>query len=263
VAWDKTVASQLCPYTKKKCIKTRKSSPDISIGTCTLEYQKKEIVICPHRLLERKQVFMDCIHLLPLHRPGNELHVISEVKIPGGCVDYFLVSVSNDSVVDFVGIEFQTMDTTGTIWPERQRMLVEKGVIENDPDSNNRRSFGMNWKMTAKTILIQMHHKSETFENLDKHLVLVIQKPFLDYMKKEFSFQNINDLSNRDCIQIHTYTLEEFNSVLKLRLDSRLSTDAKGIAECLGLRAESEVDIKNIQRILESKIPSDTLLTVE
>jgi hypothetical protein len=36
------------------------------------------------------------------------------------------------------------------------------------------KTFGMNWKMTAKTILVQLHHKLETFEHLGKHLVLVI-----------------------------------------------------------------------------------------
>lgn len=69
------------------------------------------------------------------------------------------------------------MDTTGTVWPERQRFLNEKGIAVDPVDLNNKKSFGMNWKMTLKTILIQMHHKSETFEHLNKHLVLIIQKP--------------------------------------------------------------------------------------
>lgn len=41
----------------------------------------------------------------------------------------------------------------------------------------SKKTFGMNGKMTLKTILIQMHHKSETFEHLNKYLVLIIQKP--------------------------------------------------------------------------------------
>ena len=38
----------------------------MSIGTCTVRYgtDKKDIVICPHRLLERRQIFADCLHLL-------------------------------------------------------------------------------------------------------------------------------------------------------------------------------------------------------
>jgi len=86
------------------------------IGTCTVNYGKENrpIIICPHRLLERRQIFTDCIHLLTLHEPGNEFHIVP-VSIPGGSVDYFLASAHRRKVKDFVGIELQTLDTTGTV----------------------------------------------------------------------------------------------------------------------------------------------------
>ena len=31
-----------------------------------------------------------------------------------------------------MGIELQTLDTTGTVWPERQRLLKELGVSRGD-----------------------------------------------------------------------------------------------------------------------------------
>ena len=123
--WDSVVDKQFCPYLHRKCLKNRKSNSVITIGTCTVLYGKEPqpIIICPHRFLERRQIFTDCIHLLTLHEPGNELHIVSEIGIPGGSVDYFLVSRKNKKVVDFVGIELQALDTTGTVWPERQRIL--------------------------------------------------------------------------------------------------------------------------------------------
>ena len=161
---------QLCPYTGKICTKMRKSNPETKIGTCSVKYQTQDIIICPFRLLEHNQIFMDCLHLLTLHEPGNELYLIPEVQIPGGNVDYFLVSAKNKKVKDFIGLELQTMDTTGTVWPERQRFLDECGLEVDPSDLKSKKPFGMNWKMTLKTILIQMHHKSETFEHLNKHL---------------------------------------------------------------------------------------------
>ena len=59
---------------------------------------------------------------------GMNCTVVPEVSIPGGSVDYFLVSVKDEKVRDFVAIEFQTLDTTGTVWPERQRFLASVGV---------------------------------------------------------------------------------------------------------------------------------------
>ena len=262
VDWEEVVVKQICPYSGKKCYKVRKSTPDISIGTCTLAYSGKDVIICPNRLLERKQVFMDCIHLLKNHVPGNELHVIPEVSIPGGSVDFVLASVRRGKVEDFLGIEFQTLDTTGTIWPERQRLLIKLGIIEDDPESKSTKPFGMNWKMTAKTILVQMHHKSGTFESLNKHLVLVIQNPLLDYMRKEFDFSAIHEAVDAETVHIHSYVLEVSDNNYTIELSSRLSTTARGIETCLGLNADSCIDIEHFKQLLLSKIGKDTLLTL-
>lgn len=166
--WNKIIREQQCVFIGKGCYKVRKSEPDKSIGTCTVLYGKSRepIIICPTRLLERRQIFTDCFHLLTTHQPGNELHIVPEVAIPGGSVDYFLVSAKDGKVKDFVGIELQTLDTTGTVWPERQRLLKELGVRRSDEAEKSAKPFGMNWKMTAKTTLVQMHHKIQTFEHV-------------------------------------------------------------------------------------------------
>ncbi|HYA40858.1 MAG TPA: hypothetical protein VEF34_06120 [Syntrophobacteraceae bacterium] len=168
--WKTIAQGQRCVYLNKKCYKVRKSDPGTSIGSCAVLYGREStpIIICPARLLERHQIFTDCFHLLTMHEPGNELHIVSEVSIPGGSVDYFLVSAKDRRVRDFVGIELQTLDTTGTVWPERQRLLKELGLPRSDSAEKSGKSFGMNWKMTAKTILVQMHHKAQTFEQVHK-----------------------------------------------------------------------------------------------
>ena len=259
---ESVLENQLCPYNNKKCFKTRKSDSETSIGTCTVNYQNKDIIICPNRLTEKSQIFADCLHLLTLHEPGNELYIIPEVTIPGGHVDFFLVSAKNKKVKDFVGIELQTMDTTGTVWPERQRLLDEHGIYVPKDDINNKKPFGMNWKMTAKTILVQMHHKAQTFENLNKHLVLIIQKPLYEYMRKEFSFSHIQGVRVGDAVHFHSYDVVEEDNGLHLALDTRVSTDTNGVAECLGLNAEANVELKDIIALLESKLLDEYRLTL-
>ena len=59
---------------------------------------------------------------------GNELHVVPEMTVPGGSIDYCLASVHLGKVVDFAGIELETLDTTGTVWPERQCFLHQHGI---------------------------------------------------------------------------------------------------------------------------------------
>lgn len=260
-SWGKIVEEQQCPYLAKKCLKNRKSQPDIAIGTCVMEYGalKRNIIICPHRLLENNKIFSDCISLLSNHEPTNELHIIPEVTIPGGNVDYFLVSVKNNLIADFVGIELQTLDTTGTVWPARERFLKSKDFIVNEDDVISTKSYGMNWKMTAKTILVQLHHKLQTFENLNKHLVLVIQDPLLSYMRREFNFSQVRPSNKGDSLHIHSYSLISGDTgMLELDLSESVSTDDDGMAVCLGLQAEAKVELNEINSKLQRKMSSNT-----
>lgn len=265
VNWQQVINEQQCVYLNKKCYKVRKSDPGTSIGTCAVLYGRdpEPIIICPTRLLERRQVFTDCFHLLTTHEPGNELHIVSEVSIPGGSVDYFLVSAKDGKVKDFVGIEFQTLDTTGTVWPERQRLLKKLGIPREGEGEDSDKSFGMNWKMTAKTILVQMHHKAQTFEHVHKKLVLVIQDKLLAYMTREFKFDHLrNPASIGDSIHMHAYSMDQQQDQShKLSMQSRLSTDTDGIATCLGLQAEARVELEQILNALQAKLSPATLFT--
>lgn len=261
--WKEIVREQHCAYANKPCYKVRKSDPDVAIGTCSVLYGKplEPLAICPTRLIERGKIFGDCIHLLTMHEPGNDFHIVSEVSIPGGSVDYFLVSARDGKVKDFVGIELQTLDTTGTVWPERQRLLKESGVKRADKAETLQRSFGMNWKMTAKTILMQMHHKVQTFEHVHKKLVLVVQDKLLAYMSREFKFDHLkNPTVLGDSLHLHAYSLgRDINGANQLALAARRSTDADGIAICLGQQAEARVELLQIVASLQAKISAATV----
>lgn len=65
----------------------------------------------------------------------------------------------------------------------------------------------MNWKMTAKTILMQLHHKIRTFEAIDKKLVLVVQDHLLRYLRREFNFSHIADARQIDSMHFHAYMM--------------------------------------------------------
>jgi len=261
--WTKVVREQQCIFLGKTCYKVRKSDPDTSIGSCTVLYGKDQepIIICPTRLIDRRQIFTDCFHLLTTHEPGNELHIVPEVSVPGGSVDYFLVSAKKGKVKDFAGIELQTLDTTGTVWPERQRLLKKLGVPRKDKGEASEKSYGMNWKMTAKTILVQMHHKIQTFEHVHKKLVLIIQDKLLAYMTREFNFAHLrNPALIGDSMHLHAYRMEKQpDKSFKLTMQSRLSTDVEGIGTCLGLQAEARVELEQIVQALQEKLSPNTL----
>jgi len=262
--WKTVAEAQQCPFLSRKCLKNRKSDAEITIGTCTMEHGRTAIptMICPFRLLERRQIFADCLHLLTLHEPGNELRIVGELAVPGGSIDYCLVSVRDGKARDFVGIELQTMDTSGTVWPERQRFLKQQGVEVKAEDTASTKPFGLNWKMTAKTILVQLNHKIETFDHLGKHLALVLQDSLLSYMQREFALDHIQGVRIGDPMHFHAYELRKEQAAYTLRLKERFSTDAAGVAACLGLQIDAKVELTAIMAQIESKLPHSTLLTV-
>ena len=262
IDWGTIVAEQQCPFSDKKCYKTRKSEPDVAIGTCTVLVGRSTdpVMICPNRLIDRRKIFIDCMHLLTKHQPGNDYHLLSEIKIPGGNLDYVLVSARGRHAVDFVGIELQTLDTTGSVWPARMSTLNRLGIPVTVPKA---KTYGMNWKMTAKTILVQMHHKAATFANINRHLVLVIQDPLLDYMRREFAFDHFTDPADVvDTVHFHSYgmqSLEPGQQRSDLVLHSRMSTDVAGIERCLGLKKDAAVDESVLLAGISSKLTEMTL----
>jgi len=117
--------------------------------------------------------------------------------------------------------------------------------------------------MTAKTILVQLHHKIDTFEHVNSHLVLVIQDCLLDYMKKEFNFGDLADPGRvGDSMHFHAYSLKHGENDTRLELSSRLSTDSEGIASCMGSQAEAKGELEQIVSAIEEKSSEKTLLTL-
>jgi hypothetical protein len=105
-----------------------------------------------------------------------------------------------------------------------------------------------------------LHHKVQTFEAINKHLVLVIQDFLLEYLRKEFQFSHLKDARMGDPMHLHAYSMAVQKSLsYRLALTSRLSTDSDGIAVCLGLQAETKVELGKIIEKIESKISKDTL----
>lgn len=260
-AWRARIGGAICPFLARRCIKSRKSAPDLTIGTCTVEYgaESRPLMICPFRMLEKRRVFMDALHLLTVHEPGNDLHVVPEFTVPGGSIDYMLVSVRAGKPVDFVGIELQTLDTTGSVWPARERFCSSVGVATDEMAAQSKTTYGVNWKMSAKTILIQMHHKVGTFEHVNRKLVLALQDHLLAYMRGAFRFDHLSSPpSAADAMHFHAYALRDGGSSLELQLAERVSTDIDGMARALGLQGESNIELEQILTGLALKLSETT-----
>ena len=262
VNWKRIVNSQECPFTSTTCYKIRKSDPQTSIGTCIVRFKRERIplIICPKRFLADGQIFADCQHLLMDPQPGDEVHLVPEIPVPGGSVDYFMILVRQQTLVDFVGIEIQALDTTGTVWPYRQRFLKEVEALD-DPVELENKPMGINWKMTSKTILMQLHHKIGIFESLGRKLVLVLQQDLMDYMANEFTFDHFNTANKDDAMHFHSYQLILSSSgESTLTIEERKSTNSVGLSRALSLAQDGTVTERELFERIRRKIHKNTLL---
>ena len=105
-----------------------------------------------------------------------------------------------------------------------------------------------------------MNHKIQTFEHVNKRLVLVTQDKLLHYMMREFSFSHLtNPALIGDSMHFHSYTAEDNQSQMyDLVLGQRLSTNAEGIATCLGLQTGQRALLTEIFALLERRISAST-----
>ena len=259
-----SLANQICPLTGKRCGKRRKSVNE-TIGTCSVlakdsvSNEDLPMLICPDRLIEGNRIFLDCIDLISSSIPGSDLYLIPEVKTSAGRLDYVLAAFRDGHPVDFVGIELQTLDTTGSVWPNRQRLLCDLGYMQSDTPKTDKQEYSINWKMTGKTILTQIVQKGQLFETFNRHLVLICQTPLYDYMEQAFNFSEVEDDNHRNHIHFHCYDYIPAQSEMCLKLGKMKSITAEAVDRIMGLESPSNEELVAINKILEKRMKPDYL----
>jgi len=81
-------------------------------------------------------------------------------------------------------------------------------------------------------------------------------------MQRGFSFEHLHTARLGDPMHFHAYQLLAESSGYKIQLSERWSTDANGIAQCLGLQTSSKVELELILKQIEEKLPQSMLLSV-
>jgi hypothetical protein len=178
-----------CPFHNSVCYKQSRllSNP---FGVCTAHVDGKEIALCPRRFLEKDIVFRDIANRH--FGTCNNVLVFSEIGLREiGNFDFVMVKHKPMSVEveDFVIVEFQTGQTTGTgklvngfndFMKNRQ---FPKGTSYN---------FSINtydiWKRTFTQIL----NKGIILEKWKRKIFRVIQEPIFEYFQHKYRLHEMN-----------------------------------------------------------------------
>lgn len=168
-------AARQCPFVGGTCIKVLKSG--LISGACSVKpTMSGPVIICPNRMYAGDYaVLLDialacfgpgarlCRSSADVQRDGHDVHVFGkrwgkELRLPsrgvggGYFVDWILALVDGDRELrEFVAIEVQTMDTTGSYEAEARSYYAEQTAVAS--------KAGINWENVSKRILPQIIYK--------------------------------------------------------------------------------------------------------
>lgn len=167
--------SETCPFVGGRCIKAFKSG--LISGACTVKPETSEpVIVCPNRMYANDYEVLKrvatvsfgegirlCRGIEDLHRDGKDVHVFGkrwgkELRLPGRrkgggyFVDWILALLNPERrLIEFVAVELQTMDTTGSYeWQVRTFLGLPPVPVK---------PAGINWENVNKRILPQLIYK--------------------------------------------------------------------------------------------------------
>ena len=190
--------SEACPFIGKKCIKKFKSG--IVSGACAVTPATSSVVICcPIRMYAQNyQILLDVARecfgpnarlireLKSRVGDGHDVIVFGkgwgkELRLPsrgnhgGYFVDWILALLDADGKLkEFVAVEVQTMDTSGSYEAQVKELLAGKANVRSSAKA------GINWENVSKRILPQLIYKGHVLRReplCTKGMFFICPKP--------------------------------------------------------------------------------------
>jgi len=217
-----------CPFIEKACTKTNHDQT-INYGTCSVTSPYGDCIICPNRMYENRyaslkrvaiDAFGDSLEFLTYEEYIPRRNDLSECVVALGqtsgkevklgtslSMDWVLARVDNGDLVEYVGIEVQSIDITGNY---RDNWYAYKNLTSSDtliPKSGH----GMNWANVHKRLIPQLIRKGLIYSR--SNLVasgLYFVLPNIVYQKFEEVIGADIPLVNEcapDVLTVHTYSL--------------------------------------------------------
>ena len=180
-----------CPFINKTCIKRSTADKQNPYPVCSLRKSNGDVIaVCPKRFYERDFLTDVIEHAWTGPKPVNPV-ITNEVKMEGfGNVDFVISDVAEDgSIKQFVSVELQAIDITGTARPAYDAILAGELL-------HKRPTYNFNWKNVAKRYMNQLISKGYYHHHWGTKIVASIQDEVYDYFRKDANFFTTQDLSD-------------------------------------------------------------------
>jgi hypothetical protein len=181
----------LCPFRNSTCTK-RGHSFTGPFPVCSVFRQRKgeeriPVAVCPNRLYAA-DIYNDVIRdAWPGDKPTNPIKV-HEIKMGAvGNVDMVIADISDNkkSIKDFVSIELQTVDITGSYEPAYTAIVLNQPI-------DKRPTYNFNYKNVQKRFITQLIDKGFFHHHWGTRIIAVVQDVIYDNLKKRIDFTEVD-----------------------------------------------------------------------
>lgn len=217
--WDLSA----CPFIGRACTKHDHTNT-ICYGTCSVTNAGQEVIICPNRLYANsyesiRHVSEDAFGTLPfmmfdeyVKNASASLDFVvalgqnsgKEVKLSKMSMDWVLAHIKNGELVEYAGVEVQSIDITGNYRDAWYAARDKKSVI---PPSGH----GLNWANVHKRLMPQIIRKSLVYSKsalVKKGLYFIVPEAVYQRFEEIIGSDIPNvDISGKDVISVFTYDL--------------------------------------------------------
>lgn len=186
----------LCPFKNSICMK-RSHNITGPLPVCSIYLQRKDkekqpVAVCPRRLYAA-DIFHDVIeYCWPGEKPTNPI-LVREVKMGDvGNVDMVIADLSEDgtTIKNFVSIELQAIDITGTYEPAYSS-IIHNSVLEKRP------TYNFNYRNVQKRFVTQLIDKGIYHHHWETKIVAVVQDVVYENLHNKIAFPELSiDQSN-------------------------------------------------------------------
>ena len=186
-------ADYQCPFINSTCIK-RSHRVEGPYPVCSIHRSAREprlICTCPKRFFGA-DFLADVVAKCWVGDPPQNPKYAYEVKMANfGTVDFVIADIDEESghVRDFISVELQAVDLTGTVEPAYNAVL-NNTMLEERP------SYGVNWANVRKRYVAQLITKGFFHHHWNTRIISVIQTPLYEAIKGDTNFDELPPDSN-------------------------------------------------------------------
>jgi hypothetical protein len=194
---DPAITDFLCPHVDRRCPKRSTANKTEPYPVCSL-YKigrsknldtTKPICVCPKRFYEADFLKDVVTHCWPGTPPAKPL-IANEVKMKGfGNVDFVIADEAGGKIRQFLSVELQAIDITGSARDAYQALRAGKQL-------QKRPTYNFNWDNVYKRYITQLIRKGYFHHHWGTKIVAVIQDEVYNYICEKFHFMRQSNVQD-------------------------------------------------------------------